>query len=157
MASWVGQHLREPQSGYDLEEPTPARHRYENQTISDIPVLEWIIGALGFAVVAGVIAFLFYDAITTSPSPPDVDVSVISVAQVRSAYLVEVKTLNHGGSTAAGVVIRGELRKGPDVLEQSHATLDYLPQNSEKQVGLFFTRDPRKFDLQVRALGYVEP
>jgi uncharacterized protein (TIGR02588 family) len=36
-------------------------------------------------------------------------------------------------------------------------TLDYSPPGSEKQAGLFFTRDPRQFQLQVRALGYVEP
>jgi uncharacterized protein (TIGR02588 family) len=76
---------------------------------------------------------------------------------IRSGYLVTVKTSNHGGSTAAAVVIQGELRRGSDVLEQSHVTLDYSPPSSANQVGLYFTRDPRQFDLQVRALGYVEP
>lgn len=140
-----------------MEDPAPARGRYENQSVSDIPVLEWIIGAAGCAIVGAVIAFLFYHAITASQSPPDVDVKVMSVVQVRSGYLVTAKTHNQGGSTAAGVVIQGELRKGKEVVEQSNTTLDYSPPNSEKQVGLFFTRDPRQFDLQVRALGYVEP
>ncbi len=157
MAGPSEEHVQERQSDGESAERAPDRGSYENQKTSDIPILEWIIGAAGLVIVAGVIAFLFYHAVTSSQSPPDVSAEVTSVMRIRSGYLVTVKTSNHGGSTAAAVVIQGELRKGSDVLEQSHVTLDYSPPNSANQVGLFFTRDPRQFDLQVRALGYVEP
>ena len=35
--------------------------------------------------------------------------------------------------------------------------LDYLPPHSKRRGGLFFTRDPRQFELQARAFGYEEP
>jgi uncharacterized protein (TIGR02588 family) len=124
---------------------------------SDIPTLEWIVGGVGFLLITGVIAFMLYHAITGIDSPPDVNVNVLSIRQNRSGYLVTVKARNYGGSTAEGLVIEGELRNGAQVLERSHTTLDYSPPGSEKEVGLFFTRDPRRFDLQVRALGYEEP
>jgi uncharacterized protein (TIGR02588 family) len=125
--------------------------------LDDIPALEWITGALGFMLVAGVILVLCYTAITVTHSPPDINVSVAAVVHNRNGYLVIVKTVNHGGATAAGVVVQGELRNASQVLERSQATLDYSPPGSEKQAGLFFTRDPHQFQLHVRALGYVEP
>jgi uncharacterized protein (TIGR02588 family) len=151
------QHVQKHQAAYEIQERAPVSDRYENSTNSDIPALEWIIGTAGFVLVTALIVFLFYHAITQNQSPPDVVVSVTSITQIRSGYLVMVKTLNHGNSTAAEVGVQGELRNGPELLEQSHATLDYLPPYSEKSLGLFFTRDPRQFDLAVRALGYVEP
>jgi uncharacterized protein (TIGR02588 family) len=65
--------------------------------------------------------------------------------------------VNEGGQTAEGVDIEGELRTGIEPVERSRTTIDYLPPRSEKKAGLFFTRDPRQFDLQVRSLGYEEP
>jgi uncharacterized protein (TIGR02588 family) len=133
--------------------------QYDNPdaALADIPPLEWIIGALGLVLLAGVILFLCYSAITVSHSPPDINVTVASVVQLRNGYLVLVKAVNYGGSTAAGVVVEGQLRDASHVLERSETTVDYSPPGSEKQAGLFFTRDPRRFQLQVRALGYVEP
>ncbi len=156
MATRVEQHVQAPNAD-NVEERAPARDRYENQSVSDIPILEWIVGAVGFAIVGTLLAYLFYHAIAANQSPPDVAVKVVSVVQVRSSYLVTAQAHNHGGSTAAAVVIQGELRQGAELVEQSNTTLDYSPPNSQKQVGLFFSRDPRQFDLHVRALGYVEP
>ena len=157
MATQAEQQAQEPEGAYDAEERAPNRDSYENRTTNDIPALEWIIGALGFVLVAGVIVFLFHHAITARQSPPEVEVSVVSVARTRNGYLVTVKALNRGGSTAAKVVLEALLRKEAEVLERSHTILDYSPPGSEKQAGLFFTRDPRQFELRVRALGYVEP
>ena len=36
-------------------------------------------------------------------------------------------------------------------------TLDYLPQDSERRGGLFFTEDPAAYELVLRAQGYAEP
>ena len=129
----------------------------ESAGSSDIPVLEWIVGGVGFLLVTGAIVFMLYHAITRIDSPPDVGVSVVSIRQNRSGYLVTVRARNYGGSTAEGLVIEGELKDGSQSLERSHTTLDYAPPGSEKEAGLFFTRDPRKFELQLRPLGYEEP
>lgn len=139
------------------ERAQPAPAHDDLRASSDIPLLEWIIGGAGFLLITGVIAFLLFHAITGIDSPPDVNVSVVSIRQNRSGYLVTVKARNYGGSTAEGLVIEGELKQGSRVLERSHTTVDYSPPGSEKQAGLFFTRDPRQFDLQIRPLGYEDP
>ena len=122
-----------------------------------IPILEWIVATIGFVLVAGVISFLLYEAIVGNRLPPDVKLSVDSVVQTRNGYLAKITAVNEGGITAEGVDIEGELKKGTETIERSQTTIDYLPPRSEKKAGLFFTRDPRQLDLQVRSLGYEEP
>ncbi|HEX2228422.1 MAG TPA: TIGR02588 family protein [Candidatus Binatia bacterium] len=143
---------------HELAEPSQqAPASDEVRGTSDIPLLEWIVGGVGFLLITSVIAFLLYHAITGMDSPPDVSVSIVAIRQNRSGYLVRVKARNDGGSTAEGVVIQGELKKGSQVLERSETTLDYSPPGSEKEFGLFFTRDPRQFELHIRPLGYEKP
>jgi uncharacterized protein (TIGR02588 family) len=129
----------------------------DRQTASEIPLLEWLVGGIGLILIASVIAVLIYRAVSVSDSPPDLVLEVISVEQNRSGYLVTARVRNTGASTAEGVVIEGEIKDGLQILERSHTTLDYAPPRSEKRAGLFFTRDPRRFDFQLRALGYEEP
>jgi uncharacterized protein (TIGR02588 family) len=129
----------------------------DRETASEIPFLEWLVGGIGLILIASVIAVLIYRAVSVSDSPPDLVLEVISVQRNRSGYLVTTRVRNNGGSTAEGVVIEGAIKDGLQILERSHTTLDYAPPRSEKRVGLFFTRDPRRFDFQLRALGYEEP
>jgi uncharacterized protein (TIGR02588 family) len=122
-----------------------------------IPIWEWIVAGVGLVLVSGVIGFLLYEAFTGSRLPPDVKVSVESVVQTGNGFLVRITAVNEGGTTAEGVIVEAELRSGTEPVERSRTTIDYLPPRSEKKAGLFFTRDPRQLDLQVRSLGYEEP
>lgn len=124
---------------------------------SETPPLEWMIACVGLVLVAGALGLLLYKAIWREVSPPEVTVRVISVVQTQNGFLVRFHAVNQGGSSAEGVVIEGELRRGTERAETSHTTLDYLPARSERRGGLFFTQDPRQFDFQVRAFGYEEP
>lgn len=107
--------------------------------------------------VAAALGILLYKAIWREVSPPEVAVRVISVAPAQDGYLVQFEAFNRGGSTAEGVVIEGQLRRGTDMPEISHTTLDYLPSHSAVRGGLFFTHDPRQFDFRLRAIGYEDP
>ena len=72
-------------------------------------------------------------------------------------HLVEFRAVNEGGEPAAQLVIEGELI-GPDgPVETAETTLDYAPPRSHRDGGLFFSRDPRAFELRLRAKGYVKP
>ncbi len=135
----------------------PRSNTQKQQGNNAIPIWEWIVAGVGLVLVAGVIGFLIYEAFSGNRLPPDVKLSVESVVQTRNGYLVKITAVNEGGQTAEGVDIEGELRTGTESLERSRTTIDYLPPRSEKKAGLFFTRDPRQLDLQVRPLGYEEP
>jgi uncharacterized protein (TIGR02588 family) len=135
----------------------PRSGSQKQQEENAIPIWEWIVAAIGFILVASVIGFLLYEAVGGDRLPPDVKLSVDSVVQTRNGYLAKITAVNEGGMTAAGVVIEGELSRGAEPVERSWTTIDYLPPRSVQRGGLFFTRDPRQFELQVRPFGYVEP
>ena len=122
-----------------------------------IPILEWVVGALGAFLLAGTIGFLVWHALGRDDAPPDVRVAVAGVLELQNGYVVQFRATNQGGSAAAQLLIEGELT-GPDgPIETSEATLDYLPPRSDREGGLFFARDPRGLDLRLRAKGYAKP
>jgi uncharacterized protein (TIGR02588 family) len=151
-------HTAKGRPGSKMPALAQARSASQKQQEQDaIPIWEWIVAGVGLVLVAVVIGFLLYEAFSGKRLPPDVKLSVESVLQTRNGYLVKITAVNEGGQTAEGVDIEGELTTGTELLERSRTTIDYLPPRSEKQLGLFFTRDPRKFQLDVRSLGYEEP
>ncbi len=151
-------HTAKGRQGSKMPALAQAQSASQKQQEKDaIPIWEWVVAGIGLVLVAGVIGFLLYEAFSGNGLPPDVKLSVESVVQIRNGYLVRITAVNEGGQTAEGVDIEGELRTGTESLERSRTTIDYLPPRSKKRLGLFFTRDPRRFQLDVRSLGYEEP
>ena len=128
----------------------------------EITRLEWVVAALGALLVFGSMAYLAYQAFGRDESPPDVRLVVEEVRELQrgGGYVVTFRAFNEGQSAAAELGIEGELH-GPEgggtPVETSEATLDHLPAQSNRAGGLFFTRDPRSFELRLRAKGYHEP
>jgi uncharacterized protein (TIGR02588 family) len=151
-------HTAKGRQGSKMPAPAQARSASQKQQEKDaIPIWEWIVAGVGLVLVAGVIGFLIYEAFSGNRLPPDIKLSVDSVVQTRNGFLVTVTAVNQGAITAEGVDIEGELTTGTESVERSQTTIDYLPPRSYEKAGLFFTRDPRQFELQVRPLGYEEP
>lgn len=120
-------------------------------------LLEWTFAAIGLLVVAAALGFLIYRGATKADTPPQIKVEVESVAQTGEDYLVNFRVTNTGDTTAAALTIEGELKKGEKSEESSDISLAYLPAKSVRRGGLFFTKDPRKFELKIRAKGFEQP
>ena len=129
----------------------------EQGKIDEAPFWMWGIGFLGFVLVVGSIIFMLYEAATGDNSPPDVIVHMEAVEPAKTGFLVVFRVVNEGGSTAAGLTIEGTLMNGIESMETSSTTIEYLASHSERKGGLFFTLDPRQYELQLRATGYEEP
>ena len=125
--------------------------------IKDAPLWMWGIGLLGLVLVLGSIGFMLYQAAAGDSSPPDVTVRVGSILPIRNGFLGEFRAINEGGSTAEGLTVEGELRKGTESVETSNTTIEYVPSHSEREGGLFFRSDPRQYELRLRATGYEKP
>ena len=121
------------------------------------PLLEWLAAGLGLILALGVLGFVGYHAIWGADSPPRVTVEVRQVRPFEGGYLVEIRARNRGGSTAAQVRIEGELRANGRVVETGGTTFAFVPPESAREGGLFFRRDPRRLQLDVRAAGYTRP
>lgn len=118
---------------------------------------EWVAAAVSTALVLAVVGYVLYDAVARPQTPPSVTVRADSVLVADGLWLVEFEARNHGHLTAAAVKVQGELMEGDSAVETSEAVLDYVPGESVRHGGLFFTRDPRAHQLRLRALGYQEP
>ena len=129
----------------------------EQEKIKDAPLWIWGIAFLGLVLVLGSILFMLYEAATGDTSPPNVTVRLDAIQPMGTGFLVTFRAINEGGSTAAGLTVEGTLRNGTESIEISDTTLEYLPSRSEREGGLFFTLDPRQYELQLRATGYEEP
>jgi uncharacterized protein (TIGR02588 family) len=121
------------------------------------PLLERIVAFIGLVLVSGSIGFLAYQAVTRDSSPPDVMFNIGSITTISNGYLVKFQAINKGNSTAKGLIVEGQLKNDNEEIETSETALDYLPSHSAREGGLFFTKDPRQFELQLRALGYEQP
>jgi uncharacterized protein (TIGR02588 family) len=118
---------------------------------------EWIVAAVSAALVLGVIGYLIYDGVGHPSTPPSVTVEVDSIQAAGPGYLVLLRAVNRGRITAADVILEGELRDDTGQVEVSQTTIDYVPAGGEQSAGLYFTHDPRRLRLRVRAHGYREP
>jgi uncharacterized protein (TIGR02588 family) len=125
--------------------------------IRQIPRGEWIAAAIGATLVVAAISILVYHAATSANSPPRLTVRAVSTGSAGEQFLVQIEVENHGGSTAAGVTVEAELLDRGAVIERSEATLEFVPPASTQRAGVFFSRDPRRSELKLRASGYHEP
>ena len=122
-----------------------------------IPPLEWAVAAVGLVLVAGTAVLLALQGYAGGNSPPDISLRVESIVELRNGYVAKVKAVNVGGGTAADVIVEGELANASGVVETSEMSFQYLPPHSARTGGLFFKRDPRKYEVRLTAKGYESP
>ncbi len=120
------------------------------------PALEWIASALGLILVVGSLGLILYDAFDQD-TLPRLEARAGPVISVNSRHLVQVTVWNRGGSTAAMVNIQGVLRRGTKTIETAATTFDYVPAHSSTEGGMFFTHNPRAYQLQLKANAYMDP
>ena len=122
------------------------------------PLLEWIAAAIGLVVTVSMMAIIGLEALRGDATQlPAIEVRATRVVQAPTGFVVEIVAANRSGGTAAAVQIEGALTTEEGAVETSSLTLDYVPGHAERKGGLFFTRDPRRHRLEVRALGYQAP
>jgi uncharacterized protein (TIGR02588 family) len=112
---------------------------------------------MGALLVAAAIAYLVHQALWRDETPPDVRLAVERVLRLQEGYLVEFRATNRGAQAAQELVVEGTLAGPGNVAEMAEMTFDYLPPNSYREGGLFFTGDPRRGELRLRTKGYARP
>ncbi len=119
--------------------------------------LEWAVAGISALGLTVVILYLVISALTDNNGPAQIEIRQLGVTAREDHYIVEFAAANLAGASVAAVEIRGELRDGTEVVEESSVTLDYLPRDSEREGALIFTKDPRAHDLVLSAGGYTDP
>ena len=121
-------------------------------------LLEWIAGAIGAAIIVGMIGTIGYQAMSADgAAPPEIAVELSSIRSSGNHYIVEIAAKNRSDATAAQVEIEATLTRAGREIETGRLTLDYVPGDSKVEGGIYFTEDPRSGQLELRPLGYSRP
>lgn len=127
------------------------------QELEEPPIWEEVMGAAGLVLLLFVVGFLVYEALQPK-TPPAIIVAVGEITATPTGWLVEVRAENQGDEPAEGVVVEGALLDpAGKAVETAEISLDYVPERSQRQAGLFFSADPADYLVQLRAKGYVVP
>ena len=118
---------------------------------------EWIVAIASAALVLALLGFLVYEGVRSPKTLPEVSIQVDSIQRAGSGYLVLFRARNTGRTTAAEVLVEGELEAESGNVERSEATIDYVPAGGEQRGGLYFNRDPQRSRLRLKAHGYRDP
>ncbi|RWM14876.1 MAG: TIGR02588 family protein [Mesorhizobium sp.] len=124
---------------------------------SGTSLTEWVVAGISSVALLAVLSYLVIDGLSARNGTARIVVLPLAVAATEGGYVVEFAAANRAGKSVAAVEIKGELRNGDEVVEESSATLDYVPQESQRKGALIFRRDPEAYDLRLFASGYSEP
>lgn len=135
----------------------PSREDDNHRPPPRTPWLEWTASGIGLILALATFGAIAWQGWTAGQDLPEVTVAVDTVTPVEGGFRVVVRARNVSGAAAAQVVIEGALTGGEGDPEVSRILFDYVPGHSDREGGLFFTRDPRSNRFKVRAAGYVRP
>jgi uncharacterized protein (TIGR02588 family) len=114
-----------------------------------------VVGAAVVAILAG---YLLFSAFTgTGSGHPDIRLSADTPRRVAEGWLVPVTAANDGTGPASELRLAAELDLGDGGKETGELVIDYLAPQSSQTAGFFFSAEPRREALVIRAVSYVEP
>lgn len=117
------------------------------------PFIEWIVGTLSAALVAGLAGYLLYEAAFGDVRPPDLRVTIENVEPVDGGTQARIVVRNHGDRAASGVTVRATgLRDDTRQIE-----FDYVAGHSVRYGAIILPQQISASDLRIEIGGYVEP
>lgn len=135
---------------------SPSRHPLHTE--ADNPHwLEWLTGLISLILIALLIGYVSWSALTEQMEPPEFAIEATGMAQVPGGYRITFDIENRTNSTAAAVIVRGELTRGEESIESVDVTFDYVPGQSQSSGAILFSTDPGSARLTLRAIGYTDP
>jgi uncharacterized protein (TIGR02588 family) len=119
--------------------------------------LETTAGFIGAVLALSTIGIIVWDGVRDGGRPALITLRTGDIHQHEGRFVVEIVARNTGDETAADLLVEGSLRNWTETVETSEATFDYVPSGASRRGALYFTQDPRDFDLQLQPKGYREP
>ena len=130
-----------------------ARNAHKEST----PILEWVLGGIGVALIIRFIVFLAYEGLENDERPGAVTAAVTSVLQAGDRHIVTFDLRNAGSQTLSNVSVTARVFDGEKELERVETVIDYLPGRSHQEGGFYLQHDPRKFRIEIAPGGYQKP
>ena len=119
--------------------------------------IEWLTGIVSAILVAAILGWIGFEAITRGSEPPALSIRIAGQTEINGLFRVSFEIGNSAPTTAAAVTVVGELRQGERVVETAEVQFDYVPAESQAEGALFFANDPRANALSIRPTGFTDP
>ncbi len=119
--------------------------------------LEWSVFALGLVLVAGILGYLVWYALTLEGRPPIISVETGQPRHQADSYVVPVMVANEGDQTAEHVQIEVWISVAGVELETATIELDFVPSRSKREAWASFVNDPAKNQVRARIVSYQKP
>ena len=118
--------------------------------------LEWAVFGTSALLVAGVVAFLGWTAITLEDKPAAFHMETGDAIQVSGNTVVPVRITNTGSTTAAEVtvVVTASYASGE---KECTLTIDFIPRGGSRDAHVVFGGTEQPSTLTHRVTGYIEP
>lgn len=118
--------------------------------------LEWSCFAVGLLLLASVIGYLAYDAVTLGGAPPRIEFKLGEPRPQGDRFGIAVVAENHGDQTAEAVHVEVVLKGGKE--ERAQFVIEHLPRHGRREGFVTFETDPRTAQsVEARALGFQLP
>jgi uncharacterized protein (TIGR02588 family) len=124
---------------------------------AETPLLEWLIGGIGVALLVSCVAFLVYQGLTDAERPGPITSIVTDVIAAGDRHVVRFEIRNGGSQTLSNLHLSAHLLEDGREIESARMVIDYLPGHSSREGGFYFRRDPRSFTVEIRPEGYQRP
>ncbi|EYF00426.1 hypothetical protein [Chondromyces apiculatus] len=118
---------------------------------------EWVTMGVSTAIVLAVAGFLVVQLVRERPPHVPVEITPLldQVSQVQGQYILPVKVKNQGRKTlqAFKAQVTYQLPEGKQ--GQREITIDFLGEQAEQEVYLYFDAPPRDLQVQVKPESYI--
>jgi uncharacterized protein (TIGR02588 family) len=114
--------------------------------------LEWAVFAVSLVIVVGVLALLVRAAVLWPGGPPRLSVELGQATSDGDAWVVPVRLVNQGGSSAEHIVV--EVTSGAETVELE---LERIPRGGSVRGWVGFTAPPRPGETKARVRGFQAP
>lgn len=119
--------------------------------------VEWLTGLFSALLIAGLLGWVGWEALTRQATPPDLSVTILTTEKTSGGYRVAFDIYNTATTTAAAVTVVGRLREGDRVVEENPVIFDYVAAESKSTGAVLFANDPAGRTLEIRPAGYTNP
>ncbi|MCJ8163446.1 hypothetical protein MKJ04_01245 [Pontibacter sp. E15-1] len=121
-------------------------------------LLEWGVFTVGLVLVLAIFAYLGYETYTHAPMSPELSVEYWPAPTKAQPYRYHVLVRNTGGETAESVTLELVMQQGSTVIERSELQIMYVPQESEREGWINFSRKPATANaVSARIMSYQKP
>jgi uncharacterized protein (TIGR02588 family) len=119
--------------------------------------IEWLTGIASAILIAGMLGWLGWEAVTREATPPDLSIERLATEKVKAGYRVVFDISNAATTTAASVTVIGRLTEGERTIEENHVIFDYVAAESKTTGAILFENDPAGRTMTLRPAGYADP